>query len=238
MSSLFGIGFVVSVVLSFPELRKYGGNGLVFLWSLKWVLLFEILFLITTIELKSKRDKLLTNSYRKFSKKYQLTLAKRSWIKNACNKTEFEYLDFIQEIRQLQVASRASTRSGDSWIQTIISHIYSPDAKARITSYIIFFMSLVSLLAIKDSSGLSELMPTFFDRSYQSLMMHIMILSCFLFIIFIGFIYLIRFVVVAFDTWLSVATSAKKSTYKFVDIFVEDMASLHRLPKLNIGRKY
>lgn len=231
----FGIGFVASVIFSFPGLSKRDPDDLTLLWSFKWVLIFEILFLISAAKLKGKRDKLLTNDYSRHSKKYQLILAKRKWIKGVCNKTEVEYLDFIQYIRQLQDASRAPMRQETNWRQILMGYIYNSDAKTRITSYIIFFMSLASLLSIKDSSGLSELLPTFFDSSYQRFMIFIMVLSCVLFLIFIGSIYLIKFAVVAIDTWLSVAGSAKRNSYIFVDIFIEDMASMHRLPKLSIA---
>lgn len=225
------------MIYSFPEYKSNTANQLSLFLSLKWVLLFEFLFLTANSKLKSSRDKLLTTEYSKHSKKYQLVLAKRKWILDTCNKTEFEYLGFIQEIRQLQAAFTSSTRYGASWRQVLLNHIYSPDAKPRITSYIIFFMSLISLLAIRDSTGLSELLPTFFDRSYQNFIVFLFVLACVLFIIFIGFVYLVKFVVVSVDTWLAVARSDKRSSYRFVDIFIEDMASLHRLPKISVGKK-
>ena len=75
-------------------------------------------------------------------------------------------------------------------------------------------------------------MPTILDQSYQGLMTFIMVLSIALFVLFIGALQLIRFTASAIDTWLSVALSAKKSSYRFVDLFVADLASMHRLPRL------
>lgn len=232
LSVIFGVGFVVSIVLSFPGMSQNISNGWSLFWSLKWILLFEILFLASHEKLKRERDELLTVGCAEHSTKLKLIRAKRKWIKQACNKSEFEYSDFIREIRHLKDAHKMSTQQNINLRETLLGSVYSSDAKPRITSYIIFSLSLVSLLAIKDSEGLSELIPTLIDHSYQGFVMFILVLSCVIFLLFIGAVYLIRFSISAIDTWLSVAISAKRSTYRFVDLFIADLASMHRLPSL------
>ena len=232
LSATFGAGFVVSIVQSFPGMSQHISSSWLLFWNLKWVLLFEILFLASHEKLKRERDQLLTVGCAEHPTRLKLIRAKRKWIKNACNKSEFEYGDFIREIKQLRDAHKMATSQNVNWRESLLGSIYTSEAKPRITSYIIFSLSLVSLLAIKDSAGLSELMPTLFDHSYQGFLIFILVLSCVIFFLFIGAVSLIRFSISAIDTWISVAISAKRSTYRFVDLFMADLASMHRLPNL------
>lgn len=232
LSTIFGIGFLVSIIFSFQDMSRPLLNSWALLWEIKWVLLFEVLFLGSHEILKNKRNQLLTTDCAAHRMELRLVRAKRRWIKQVCDKSEFEYSDFIREIRHLKEAHKISAQHNINWREIIASSLYNSDAKPRITSYFIFCLSLISLLTIKDSEGLSDLMPTILDQSYQGLMTFIMVLSIALFVLFIGALQLIRFTASAIDTWLSVALSAKKSSYRFVDLFVADLASMHRLPRL------
>lgn len=232
LSAIFGVGFVVSIGLSFPGMSQHIPSGWSLFRSLKWVLLFEILFLASHEKLKRERDKLLTIGCAEHPTRLKLIRAKRKWIKNACNKSEFEYSDFIREIKHLREAHKMATAQNVNWRESLLGSIYTSEAKPRITSYIIFSLSLISLLSIKNSEGLSEVIPTLLDESYQGLVTFILVLSCVIFFLFIGAVYLLRFSISAIDTWFSVAISAKRSTYRFVDLFVADLAAMHRLPSL------
>jgi len=235
LSAIFSIGFLVSIIFIFPNMSRPLPSSQALLWDIKWVLLFEFLFLGSHEILKHKRDQLLTTGCAAHRMELRLVRAKRQWIKKVCNKSEFEYSEFIREIRHLKEAHKISAQHNINWREIIAGILYNSDAKPRITSYFIFCLSLISLLAIKDSEGLSELMPTLLDQSYQRLMVFIMVLACAIFVFFIGALQLIWFTASAVDTWFSVTLSAKKSTYRFVDLFVADLASMHRLPRL---RKY
>lgn len=234
LTSILGIGFILSIFLSYPE----GGARLQsdgeMIYAFRYMVLFEALFLLSLTHLRNKRDSLVIGDYSKFPKHLQLVLAKRRWIRKVCNKTEVEYLEFAQELRQLRDFSKISFRQGRNWYDVLGHYIYNPEAKSRIMSLFIFLMSLVSLLLIKNSDGFGEVLPTYIDPSYRTGVVYVAVLCAFSFFALIGLYYFIQFVANIIGTWFAVFSSTKGSSYRFVDVFIEDMASMQRLPRIKI----
>lgn len=227
--------FVYLSLIGFNNLDSYKSRGLLFYWDMRWIFLSELVFLSTLFKMQSVRNSLLTNGYKNFSKKYQLIIAKRNWIKLNFNKSENEYFQLSKDIREMHDLHKKYARKIWTWGEFFSRYIYNPDANGRITSYFIFLMSLISLVTIKSIENLSSLLPTLTDSSYQKFVILLMIDSIFIFLILVGFLQLIKFIFTTIDTTISILTSSKRSSYKFVEVLIGDLITMHRLPKDSLG---
>lgn len=227
-----GIGFIIFVAAGFLDLANTSPKGYQLYMEMKWMIIFEILFLISITKLQNRRTNLLTRNYESHSKAQRLALAKRDWIKSVTGKSEFEFLDLGREIRDLQDLKARYSREVGSWFKVFINCIYASEAKTRITSYLIFFMSIIALLSIRNSEGIQAVLSALDDSEYKKLLVLIAVISGFIFISWIGIIYFVQYLVSAVDTAFSIVTSSKRSSYRFVDTFSSDLIALHRQPRI------
>jgi len=79
---------------------------------------------------------------------------------------------------------------------------------------------------------ISELLPIYTDLSYQKIIVSFFIISTFSFVIWLGLIRIIKFLFDIININFYVLISNKRGTYRFVEVFVGDLVTLHRLPKI------
>ncbi|EPJ47580.1 MAG: hypothetical protein OFPII_11680 [Osedax symbiont Rs1] len=155
-SSLTGGGFIYFVWIGLPDLGKFNEEPMLFFFNMLYMVVFEGLFIFSFYKLKDTRDKLLTIEYQHYRKEMQLVLAKRNWILAKINKSEGEYLEFVKEIRDIQNLHKIYAGESENWLKFLFKSIYSSESKTRITSYLIFLFSLISLLTLKGIEDISQ----------------------------------------------------------------------------------
>lgn len=233
VSSVIFIYLTTNTIL-YVDLKSLG--GFTFYWELKWVIISELFFILSLDLLRSNRNKIITKDHEQYKKPLRLTMAKRDWIEKSYNKKATDYLTLADQIMKMQSILKKSNLHNKTENFSFMRYVYSPESKARITSYFIFMLSIIFLIVLKDAEGLSETLPNIYDSSFQKLILTIAILSIMFFFILIGIVYFLRVVILIILTWWAVIKT-KKDSYIFVDIFVRDLIKLQRLPKLKISNK-
>jgi|GEM_PF-4121392 len=223
------VGFLINI-------DRYKDLGLLLYWEMRFLFVSEISFLLLFYRVKIIRDKIVTEGYQNFSKKQQIIMAKRKWIKLNTDNDEKNYFQFAKDIKEIHELHKKYSSRIWSFSEFFSRYIYSPDSSSRITSYFIFLMSIVSILSIKSLDDVKLILPILEDSSYHGFLVILMIFMSFVFFIWIGFLYLVRFFLTALDTTISILTSSKRSSYRFVEVFVSDLIDMHRLSNIKCNK--
>lgn len=238
-SFFMGGVFMYYTYIDMLNVGKLKPEGFKVFYEIWRTLLFEMLFLTCFFKLQGARDDLIVGQHSKINKlklRRKIVLAKRAWLKQNVQIDEYEYLKFAKEIRTVNELHESYSRQSGDVISIIIRFIYSSDAKTRITSYLIFLMSLFSLLLFKNIEGIQVFFEALIDPLYPQILIVIIIVACVLLVVLFGLMKFISFLVLWIIVVITVFISSKKSSYWFVEVLLCDLVTLYRLPKLNLKR--
>lgn len=235
--TISGLLFIYCLYDYITPINNITFNGMITIWDMKLIFVAEAAFLLSLDTLKEKRTSLVTHELSAYTKKNQIIMAKRKWIKDNCDITHEEYFNFVEKIIELNNYNKEFSRNTKPDEKKLIDYIYSSDSKARITSYIIFMLSMIFILSAKDISSLSEILPYLEDNSYINFIKKLMILATLLFIISIGVIQFTRLLITTLDAGLSRIIKIRKGTDRFINIFILDLIKMHRLPAIKLQTK-
>jgi len=232
LTIILGFLFSYTAVVDIKNMHSINAEGFELYWGIRWTVFYEIIFLLSFFILDGKRDEVSTRNFSNFSKNSKLVLAKRTWIKRVCDVDESGYLGFAEDIMKMKgVLHESCGNAGDDRFG-FFRFIYSPESKGRITSYLIFIFSIFSLASLKDISGISEIFLAFNDDSYKKSILLLMVMGGAIFFIAMGILYFIKLISWGLDVAWLLFTGSKKTSYRFVNVFVSDLIKLHRLPHL------